>query len=68
MDAPYYNGEPGDTDVCTEEPLTCQCPECRTWRDNYEPPDHDYDGAAELHARRTDPTHPANVEIARLRR
>ena len=28
----------------------------------------DYDGAAEMHARRTDPTHPANVEMMRLKR
>lgn len=36
------------------------CEEC-------EPPEPDYDGAAEMHARRTDPTHPANVEMARLK-
>ena len=31
-------------------------------------PELDYDRVAEIHARRTDPTHPANVEMLRLKR
>lgn len=37
------------------------CVEC-------EPPEPDYDRSAEILARRTDPTHPANVEMVRLKR
>lgn len=26
-----------DADDCTEDAETCECPECRAWRDNREP-------------------------------
>ena len=32
---------PPDTDVCTEDFETCECPACREWRDNREPPELD---------------------------
>ena len=41
MDAPLFNGPPGDTDVCTEDFDTCPCPWCVEWRDNREPDDAD---------------------------
>ena len=39
MDAPLFNGPPGDTDVCTEDFDTCPCPWCVEWRANREPDD-----------------------------
>ena len=44
MDAPYYNGEDDREEVCSEDPKTCECPACRTWRENREPDEPD--GAA----------------------
>ena len=26
-----------DSDACTGKPHTCECPDCRQWRENYEP-------------------------------
>ncbi len=43
MDAPYHNGSDEREDVCTENAETCECPECRSWRDNREGPEPSYD-------------------------
>lgn len=31
-----WKSTPPDTDVCAEDAETCECPECRRWRDNRE--------------------------------
>lgn len=41
MDARHWNGDDDREQICTDEPLTCECPDCRKWRDNYEPGDPD---------------------------
>ena len=38
MDAPYYNGPDERDPGCSEDFETCECPACREWRDNREPP------------------------------
>ena len=45
MDARYYNGPDEREDVCTEDAETCECPECRSWRDNREPREVTFDEA-----------------------
>lgn len=41
MDAPYYNGDDDRDEGCSDNAETCECPECRKWRDNREPGDAD---------------------------
>ena len=45
MDAKHYNGPDEREDVCTEDATTCECPECRKWRDNREGPERTFDEA-----------------------
>lgn len=38
---------PPETDEeCTEDAWKCECPCCRQWRDNYEPPEREWEPAA----------------------
>lgn len=39
---------PPDTDECTDDADTCECPECREWRRNYEPPVREFDESLAL--------------------
>ena len=32
MDAPYYNGDDDREEGCSEDPDSCECPDCRQWR------------------------------------
>lgn len=41
MDAPSFNGDDDRDDGCSDDPETCECPACRTWRDNREAPEPD---------------------------
>lgn len=41
----WWNGSDDREDVCTDDPLTCECPECRAWRETHEPEPDTFDEA-----------------------
>lgn len=43
MNYDTWKTTPPDTDACSDDATTCECPECRKWRDNLEPGDPDGD-------------------------
>lgn len=45
MNAPQWNGDDNREDACTDSAETCECPDCRKWRDNREPGDREWEPA-----------------------
>ena len=43
MDAAWWVGDDDRDQGCSDEPQTCDCPDCRMWRDNVEPREPDGD-------------------------
>lgn len=40
-----WKSMPPDADLCTDDPLTCECPGCREWRETHEPEADTFDEA-----------------------